>query len=481
MTHPTIPTSILIVALTTWPLLATAGFTLKQMSPETKACVACHKQESAALYEQWGSSKHFRANVGCYECHMADKNEPDAYEHQGQIIATIVTPKDCARCHEHEVEEFNSSHHAKAARILGSLDNVLAEVVEGNRGFKTEAFPHGVSAAAANGCWQCHGGEVKLQVNKRPDPATWPNTGIGRINPDGTEGSCTACHARHEFSAAQARTPDTCGKCHMGPDHPQIEIYNESKHGIAYHANVDKMNLKNEKWVVGEDYNAAPTCATCHMSATKTQPVTHDVGMRISWNNRPEISVRPEVSDAKLGLPGKDVTWQKRREGMVDVCSNCHNKNFVDSFYVQYDSLIDLYHTKFAKPGLALYEAAGPLLRPAKFSNKIDFTWYEIWHHEGRRARHGASMMGPDYTHWHGTYEVAKHFYTEYIPELEDLAERNSSSTDPAKKAAAEKLSKKLEEVLATSDHSWYINKMDPAEQALREKQRKEFQQRYSK
>ena len=46
--------------------------------------------------------------------------------------------------------------------------------------------------------------------------------------------TCTACHGRHEFSAAQARTPDTCGKCHMGPDHPQIEIYNESKHGIAY-------------------------------------------------------------------------------------------------------------------------------------------------------------------------------------------------------------------------------------------------------
>ena len=58
--------------------------------------------------------------------------------------------------------EFNASHHAKAARILGSLDNVLAEVVEGNRGFKTPAFPNGVSAAAVNGCWQCHGAEVKI-------------------------------------------------------------------------------------------------------------------------------------------------------------------------------------------------------------------------------------------------------------------------------------------------------------------------------
>ena len=69
------------------------------------------------------------------------RNEVDAYEHYGQIISTIVTPKDCGRCHEQEVAEFNSSHHAKAGRILGSLDNVLAEVVEGNRGFKTPMFP----------------------------------------------------------------------------------------------------------------------------------------------------------------------------------------------------------------------------------------------------------------------------------------------------------------------------------------------------
>ena len=61
-----------------------------------------------------------------------------------------------------EVEEFAGSHHSKAGRILGSLDNVLAEVVEGNQGMVTEGFPMGVSAAAVNGCWQCHGSEVKV-------------------------------------------------------------------------------------------------------------------------------------------------------------------------------------------------------------------------------------------------------------------------------------------------------------------------------
>jgi hydroxylamine dehydrogenase len=481
MKTPMMKLLVAVTALLATPCLLQAGFMPKEMSAQSKACAECHKKESAAIYQQWGSSKHYRGNVGCYECHLALKGEPDAFEHHGQTISVIVSPKDCGRCHEAEVGEFNSSHHAKAGRILGSLDNVLAEVVEGNHGFKTPGFPGGTSAAAVNGCWQCHGAEVKVLPGGKLDPATWPNTGIGRINPDGSEGSCAACHARHDFSAAQARTPDTCGKCHMGPDHPQIEIYNESKHGIAYRANVDKMNLNSAKWIVGEDYSAAPTCATCHMSATKNQRVTHDVGLRISWNNRPEISVRPEVSDAKLGLPTQNVNWQTRRKNMNDVCLNCHNQNFVDAFYLQYDALIELYHDKFAKPGLALYQAAKPLLSPAQFSNPIDFTWYEIWHHEGRRARHGASMMGPDYTHWHGTYEVAKHFYSKYVPELRELISHNKNETDPMKKDAAEKLAKLLQETLNNPNHQWYLNKMSPAEKAKRDQERAEFQKRYSK
>jgi hypothetical protein len=73
---------------------------------------------------------------------------------------------------------------------------------------------------------------------------------------------------------------------------------------------------------------------------------------------------------------------------------------------------------------LTFYELARPLLKPVGFGNELDFIWFELWHHEGRRARHGASMMGPDFTHWHGMYEVAKHFYSEFVPELEALIEK---------------------------------------------------------
>lgn len=470
---------VLFVAVAAADLSAGGYQGLPELSRESVECIKCHKDTSRGVYEQWGQSRHFRTNVGCFECHGAAKGEPDAFEHFGQLIATIVSPKDCKQCHEKEVAEFASSHHSKGARILGSLDNRLAEVVEGNNAFVTPAFPEGVSAAAVSGCWQCHGTVVKVLDEGRLDPATWPNTGIGRINPDGSEGSCSACHARHAFSAEQARQPDNCGKCHMGPDHPQKEIYYESKHGIAYLANQDRLGMDRPKWIVGEDYVLAPTCATCHMSATKDQPVTHDVGMRISWNNRPAISIRPDAADAKMGLAGKDVPWQKRRDNMKNVCLSCHNSQWVDNFYTQYDALIDLYHKKFAEPGQALMALAKPLLRPAEFSNKLDFVWYELWHHEGRRARMGVSMMGPDYTHWHGTYEVAKNFYSELVPEIEELIRHGRESKEPDKVKAAEALDAKLREVLESSDHRWYENKMDPAEIERRKKAAEEFGKRY--
>ena len=82
------------------------------MSEESLDCIQCHADESTGIYQQWGTSKHYRANVGCYECHKAEAGDPDRMEHNGYDVAIIVSPKDCPQCHENEVAEFAESHHA---------------------------------------------------------------------------------------------------------------------------------------------------------------------------------------------------------------------------------------------------------------------------------------------------------------------------------------------------------------------------------
>jgi len=150
-----------------------------QLSAESQKCVECHQESTPVLDQQWGESRHHRGNVGCYECHGVNTDATNALDHNGFKIHVIVTPKDCSRCHERPYAEMENSHHAKAGEILGSLDNVLANVVEGNKKF------YGKSALAVNGCLQCHGSEVRLKDGE-PTVDTWPNDGIGRLNVDGS-------------------------------------------------------------------------------------------------------------------------------------------------------------------------------------------------------------------------------------------------------------------------------------------------------
>jgi len=481
-------------------------------------CEACHRKLSPALVMEWQRSRHGENGVGCVDCHSAKEGEVDAWQHEGVWVSALVTPKDCAQCHDKECKEFAVSHHAKAGEILASLDNVLAEKAAGKPGN---------NADAVNGCWQCHGTIVKFQRNDKGeilravsgkpliDPNTWPNSGIGRLNADGSKGACHACHSRHAFEAKLSRSPGNCGKCHMGPDHPQIEIYNESKHGIAFYANRERMALDKEgDWVLGKDYSAAVTCASCHIASYSTRDGkaignNHDVGERISWSLRPVVSTKlnlvtyedgfkedfpdtkalPKVGDiaqtsekivANEKLVTKTVprkvktimTWRERRQNMKGVCLNCHNDTYVDNFYKQYDDLVVLYNEKFAQPAQALMndlQADGVLNVKAPFEHTVQWIFYELWHHEGRRARHGASMMGPDFTHWHGLYEVSKHFYTEFLPAVVEAA----AQKNPELK---EKYEKKVQYLLSKEEHVW-LKDMKPEEA---EAIRKMYKERYN-
>ncbi len=465
-------------------------------------CVTCHQGQSPGIVEQWRGSRHARAGVGCLGCHRAERGDADAFEHGGAVVATIVTPRDCGRCHQRENGEFQPSHHARAGNILASLDNYLAEVVEGARvPFDPHAGQGKVNGLASvqQGCMQCHGSKVALlgkdggrvtvddlepgpdgkptsaaalerlarEADGRPVLAagTWPNTGIGRLNLDGSLGSCSACHSRHDFSSRRARQPESCGKCHLGPDHPQKEVYEESKHGIAYRDLKEKMNLDAKAWVLGKDYAQAPTCASCHVSANVNGgKVTHDIGERISWTNRPAVSlpldtdrehrVVTEADPEKRKALVADSAGQKR-DRMKQACLVCHGPNWVDNFYKGYDEFVQLYNEKFGRPGLKLMNLLydRKLVAKGQFRDQIEWDWYYLWHHQGRRARHGASMMAPDYAHWHGMFEVAEAFYMKVVPEAREIAHRAAAA---GKKSDADAVNGLLDEILARPEHAWF-------------------------
>jgi formate-dependent nitrite reductase cytochrome c552 subunit len=321
----------------------------RSMSPQAVACLECHKQEHPGIFNDWANSRHANANVTCLDCHMAEEHDGDVSpQHYRQYersdvkwgkpeykvpVAAAVTPKDCSRCHPDEAKQYSQSKHANTIEIMWKLDPWL------NKGMNSDF-------ERTTGCFHCHGTVLKMKAGVL-DPAVWPNAGVGRLNLDGSKGSCTSCHTRHRFSVMEARKPEACGQCHLGPDHPQIEIYMESKHGDIYTAHGDTYNwdAAGGTWTAGVDYRA-PTCAGCHMSGSGKVMGTHDTTERLAWETQAPISMRPENFPP---FPAK-VDHEVERQKMKDVCLQCHANTWTDGHFVRLDQVVEDYNEIYAKP-----------------------------------------------------------------------------------------------------------------------------------
>ena len=217
---------------------------------------------------------------------------------------------------------------------------------------------------------------------------------IGRPNKDGSIGTCTDCHARHVTSVSLARQPETCGQCHMGPDHSQLEIYSESKHGVIYAHQKTHMNTSAPPKSLTTRDMSVPTCATCHMSGLDGMNVTHDVTERLSWwLFAPVSEKRPHY------MMGQDA--------MKSVCLKCHAATQVEQFYEEAEVVVHATNDK-VKAALDLMAALREegLLTPEPFDEPIEFIAFDLWHYYGRTAKHGAFMGGADFVQWHGNYEL---------------------------------------------------------------------------
>jgi hypothetical protein len=279
----------------------------------------------------------------------------------------------------------------------------------------------------------------------------------------------------------------------MGPNHPQIEIYNESKHGIGFYSNIERMDInKRGEWVLGRDYSAAPTCSSCHIGSYMSaqgfvQGGSHDVGERISWDLLPAISKRvnlvvfedgykedypeeedlPSVGDEVVTVEtvvenekivNKEVRRKvaeviysdDKREKMIGACLNCHNDTYVDNFYDQYDEIVESYNEKFAEPArnfMDMLEEDGLINPNAPFEKDVQWAYWNLWHRASRQARHGASMMGPSITR-QGMYEVSENFYSKFLPAVIKAASEKSPEMD-------KKYRDMVEEELSRAEHKW--------------------------
>lgn len=391
-----------------------------ELSRATKDCLKCHDNKTPALVAQWHNSKHYKNNFGCYECHRAEHGDKDAFIHGGYTISVIVSPKDCANCHMLVVKAFSASVHAAAYDpVTGSVGKLVGGFLLGNNELKTAAFPKGASAANANGCWKCHGCEVKVGQNGKLDPATWPNTGIGRINPDRSKGSCSACHPGHVFSATLARRPEMCKQCHAGgASLYEYGIYMQSRHGVNYAIDKGSMNLDFSPWVAGVNYTAAPTCATCHMTAAPGIAPTHNIDLRTGQYSK----------------------------NMAKVCAACHTQTVLGNYYLQASAQAALVKNKWNDPATDIYCAAVELLKKMKgdkynlLTYPIDYTYNAITK-SVKVARLAAVMMSPQFVE-DNNMALATIWFSTFVPQVQMLIDEGMKSPDttPLAKTLKDKL-----------------------------------------
>ena len=356
---------------------------------QNKGCVDCHQKNTPGVLQQFHDSKHSGKGVQCLDCHtQVAGQQAMVKDHHGVAIVAAPTPNNCAQCHKAEVKEFAASNHAAKSwySVEGVKEFTPAELAT-NHLLDPRGKP--LNGGTAN--------PVNALIGKDASIASCKVChAIGKKNVDGSFGDCTKCHLRHTFEVAQARKPETCGQCHLGPDHPQLEIYNESAHGAYYQANKEKFNMDAPAGTLTVKDFPAPTCATCHMSAFGSVKGTHNVGDRLMYQLQPET--------AKVRANGV-----KNRETLNAICLNCHTQSFVTNELTKAGKIIDVTNQNVAQGKKIITDLrSSGLLGTKAFQDPLDFTFFELWHHEGRRARFGAVMFGPDYVNWHGVYEQKK-------------------------------------------------------------------------
>ncbi len=460
-------------------------------SAATQECLDCHTTYHPGIVADWQKSRHAAVTpavamdrpatarrlsspqvpeslrdtvVGCAECHtLRAEAHADTFEHNSHRIHLVPSPDDCAVCHAEERIQFADNIMALAEKNLA--DNALYQdmqrtilgpprMIQGNLQFEPAD-----DLTRAEACFYCHGTRLAVTGSETretdvgelqfPVLSGWPNQGVGRVNLDGSRGSCSACHVRHQFSIETARKPYTCKECHVGPDVPAFKVYSASKHGNIFSSLEGQWNFTQVPWRIGRDFSA-PTCAVCHISETVNADGdvvarrTHRMSDRLGWRifgliyahpqpKSPDTSVIRNRDGLPLptdldGTPSQNFLISAeeidtRRARMQKICLNCHGNAWVSGFYQRLDHSIA---TSNATVGTATRlmqtiwhkgYAQGPESGGSPFDEAVERRWSDAWLLYANNVRFVSAMAGGgDY----GVFEDGRYHLSTALMDLQD-------------------------------------------------------------
>lgn len=366
---------------------------------QAEDCIPCHREKTPAAVHQWEASAHFRAKVGCEKCHGSDHDKIVKGEAR-------IDMKICGPCHEKAYKQHKASRHGMGLHSGWGCTRNLTGRDPGECRFCHEEG----SATPLSGV-QC--ARFLKQSSEMGE--------IGCNYCHNVESSCASCHTNHNTSLAIVRDPNSCAKCHMGPDHPQWEMWQTSLHGTLTST---------------APAGTAPSCQTCHMAGG-----SHDVSIGITMNSG--------------GIPYPAAQAAPARQEMLRICSQCHAPEFARKDLVRGDAvrsqslaivkeaekiiwdlsdhnLLDpmpqdrpphpLSGNKLVTDSQLLYEDTSHIERLLFKMKKYDYA----------RTIKGAYHQNPAYAHWYGNAEL-KMDLVDIKSEAHRLRERSAKS--PAAKA----------------------------------------------
>ena len=320
-------------------------------------CVKCHTDESPGWVQDWKRSTHANLDklrkltpkdgtyykkakleaietnlrslgrlgakeqlkeVGCIDCHY-DINTTKKADHTKDL--RMATADTCGTCHLQEFAERESERDTitwpKGQWPKGRPSHAL----DYNANVEVEVYAGMSQREIADGCTGCH-----VNQNK-----------------------CDTCHARHEFSASEARKSEACGTCHNGADHNNWEAYNLSKHGLRYQREKGKFDWNLEmKEAIKKGGQSVPTCQSCHMEYQGK--ITHNVVRKVRWANYPFVpGIRENIK----------TDWgEKRLDAWVKTCTQCHSETYARAWLEfmdqgtysgldKYDEAHDIVHKQY--------------------------------------------------------------------------------------------------------------------------------------